>query len=276
MLYSLAVNSPSLTQVMLTVALVLAIAVCLLAVALVVLLGVLSQKKRTSNNQTKHKAISPIFLLALSPAVPIGASVVLIAELVLLVLAIIWTIKEIKKPAEQETEQIAEPELASEPAPEPEPEPEPESEPEPEPEPVSKLDPIPEIVVTQHEATQEEEALVAELVREDISIEEAHEAISDEVAKHFVDVEEFAEKSEKADVKKRIVNIDTLSDNFENGDTVTTEVLVEKALLPKGTNYVKVLARGHLNKRLTVEANEYSSDAIKMIILTGGKVIKIK
>ena len=62
----------------------------------------------------------------------------------------------------------------------------------------------------------------------------------------------------------------------ENGDTVTTEVLVEKALLPKGTNYVKVLARGHLNKRLTVEANEYSSDAIKMIILTGGKVIKIK
>jgi ribosomal protein L18E len=149
--------------------------------------------------------------------------------------------------------------------------PKPEPKPEPEPEPEH------EVVFIEHEATKEEEALVAELVREDISIEEAHEALTDEVAKHFVDIEKISlGGEEKKYDKKNIINIDTLSDNYRNGDTVTIVSLIEKKLLPKGTDYVKVLARGHLNKHLTVEANEYSADAIKMIILTGGKVIRIK
>ena len=58
-------------------------------------------------------------------------------------------------------------------------------------------------------------------------------------------------------------------------ETVTLDSLLEKALVPKGTDYVKVLARGELSKKLSVEMHDFSSDAVKMIILTGGKVTKV-
>lgn len=39
---------------------------------------------------------------------------------------------------------------------------------------------------------------------------------------------------------------------------------------------VKVLARGSLDKALTVEAADFSLPAVKMIVITGGKVVKLK
>ncbi|MDE6408343.1 MAG: uL15 family ribosomal protein [Anaeroplasmataceae bacterium] len=41
-------------------------------------------------------------------------------------------------------------------------------------------------------------------------------------------------------------------------------------------DYIKVLARGVLDKPLIIEAQDYSIDAIKMIVLTGGEVRKVK
>ena len=38
--------------------------------------------------------------------------------------------------------------------------------------------------------------------------------------------------------------------------------------------YIKVLARGSLDKRLIVEADDFSVQAAKMILLTGGEVIE--
>lgn len=126
--------------------------------------------------------------------------------------------------------------------------------------------------VIEHSASDEEEQIVAENTVEDISVEEAHNAVSDDVAAHFID-------KKKSDVtrfqKKSIVNIDTLAENFESGDSVNLETLIQKGLIPKNSDYVKVLARGHLNKKLFVEANDYSADAVKMIILTGGTVTEI-
>ena len=119
---------------------------------------------------------------------------------------------------------------------------------------------------------EEEQELVASLVREEISIEEAHEALTDEIAVHFVEVEDS--HSGKRYQSKAIINIDTLSLHFENGDTVTLDALKEKKLIPPKTDYIKVLAHGKLDKQLTVEAQDYSIDAVKMIILTGGKAIK--
>lgn len=119
---------------------------------------------------------------------------------------------------------------------------------------------------------EQEQELVASLVREEISTEEAHEALTDEIAVHFVEIEDSHQ--EKKYTNKAIINIDTLSMHFDTGDTVTLEALKEKGLLPAKTDYIKVLAHGSLNKHLTVEAQDYSADAIKMIILTGGKVIK--
>ena len=139
--------------------------------------------------------------------------------------------------------------------------------PQPEPEPV--VEPEPEVHVMNEE---EEQELVASLVRDEISIEEAHEALTDAIAVHFVEVEDT--HSDKRHQNKAIINIDTLSNHFETGDTVTLEALKEKKLIPSKTDYIKVLAHGKLDKQLTVEAQDYSMDAVKMIILTGGKAIK--
>lgn len=145
--------------------------------------------------------------------------------------------------------------------------PKPAPQPEPVPEPVPE--PAPEVHVMNEE---EEQELVASLVREEISIEEAHEALTDEIAVHFVEVEDS--HSGKRFQSKAIINIDTLSLHFENGDTVTLDALKEKKLIPPKTDYIKILAHGKLDKHLTVEVQDYSIDAVKMIILTGGKVIK--
>ena len=42
----------------------------------------------------------------------------------------------------------------------------------------------------------------------------------------------------------------------------------------KQTTYLKVLARGTLDKALTVEADGFSLQAVKMIVLMGGTAIK--
>ena len=52
--------------------------------------------------------------------------------------------------------------------------------------------------------------------------------------------------------------------------------LKEKKLIPAKTMRIKILADGHLKKPLTIKANYYSIQAIKMIELTGGKVIVLK
>ena len=75
--------------------------------------------------------------------------------------------------------------------------------------------------------------------------------------------------------KKGIINIDTLSANFNPDDTVTPEILKEMKLIPKNVGSLKILARGVLDKPLNVEAQDFSLDAVKMIVLTGGKAIKI-
>lgn len=67
------------------------------------------------------------------------------------------------------------------------------------------------------------------------------------------------------------MNIDTLSAHYEANETVTLESLKENKLIPLKAEYVKILARGILNKPLTVEANDFSIDAVKMIVLVGGK-----
>ena len=76
--------------------------------------------------------------------------------------------------------------------------------------------------------------------------------------------------------RKEIINIDTLSEHYNNNDEVTLESLIEKKLVPSKTGHVKVLARGVLDKTLHVVANEYSLQAVKMIILVGGSVKKVK
>lgn len=108
---------------------------------------------------------------------------------------------------------------------------------------------------------------------ESITVSKADEVMSDEKAEALVEEETETKVSSG---KKEIINIDTLSMNYSDGDVVTLDSLIEKKLISSKAGQVKVLARGELNKKLTVVANDFSIQAIKMIALTGGRVKKIK
>lgn len=106
-----------------------------------------------------------------------------------------------------------------------------------------------------------------------ISAGEADKILQDEQAAMFIIKKKRAAVIQKKE--KDIVNIDTISAKFSANDTVSLKALKEKTLIDKDVNYIKILARGALDKPLTIEANDFSIEAVKMIVLTGGKVIKI-
>ena len=106
-----------------------------------------------------------------------------------------------------------------------------------------------------------------------ITVSKADEVMSDEKAESSV---EEVEVNKHKEGSKVIINIDTLSEHYNNGDEVTLDSLIDKGLVSSKVGHIKVLARGELNKKLHVVANEYSLQAIKMIVLVGGTVKKIK
>jgi ribosomal protein L15 len=116
-------------------------------------------------------------------------------------------------------------------------------------------------------------ANVHKLCREKVAEEEADAIVSDDIAAELV----TERRSGKVYTgKKDIINIDTLSANYEKGEIVTVENMREKGLIDKNADEVKVLARGMLTKPLTVEAQDFSLQAVKMILLTGGTPVKVE
>lgn len=69
-----------------------------------------------------------------------------------------------------------------------------------------------------------------------------------------------------------IVNTASLEKAFNAGETVTIEALVEKGLVKKVLDGVKVLGNGELTKALTVQANAFSESAKQKIEAAGGKI----
>jgi len=106
-----------------------------------------------------------------------------------------------------------------------------------------------------------------------ISVTQADEVMSDEKAEAAIEEDVVSKKREG---KKEVVNIDTLSQHYKDGDVVTLDSLIEKKLVSPKAGYVKVLARGVLDKKLTVDLHDYSLQAVKMIVLMGGYAKKIK
>ncbi len=66
-----------------------------------------------------------------------------------------------------------------------------------------------------------------------------------------------------------IVNLDTLAARFEPGTVVTPELLHERGLVANG-RLLKVLARGDLDRALTVHAHKFSGKAAEKIAAAGG------
>ena len=68
-----------------------------------------------------------------------------------------------------------------------------------------------------------------------------------------------------------IVNLATLDKYYEDGATVTVDSLIEKGILKKTLDGVKVLGRGETTKKLTVQVNAFSESAKAKIEAAGGK-----
>ena len=70
--------------------------------------------------------------------------------------------------------------------------------------------------------------------------------------------------------KYAIVNVETLN-AFEDGATVNLEALMEKGIIRKAYDGLKVLGNGEITKKLTVEATVFSATAKEKIEAAGGK-----
>ena len=68
-----------------------------------------------------------------------------------------------------------------------------------------------------------------------------------------------------------IINLETLDKLFNDGDAVSMEVLLEKGIVKKELNGLKVLGRGEITKKLTVKATIFSATAKEKIEAAGGK-----
>jgi len=67
------------------------------------------------------------------------------------------------------------------------------------------------------------------------------------------------------------INLDRLN-VFESGTEVTPEVLLEKRVISKVLDGVKILGNGTIEKSLTVKGCKFSKSAIEKIEAAGGKV----
>ena len=71
-----------------------------------------------------------------------------------------------------------------------------------------------------------------------------------------------------------VVNLDTLGQRFEAGTEVTPDLLREQGLVAAGS-LVKVLARGEIDKALTVRVHRFSGAARQKITAAGGSVVAL-
>lgn len=67
-----------------------------------------------------------------------------------------------------------------------------------------------------------------------------------------------------------VVNVDALN-AFEDGDVVNLAALMEKGIIRKANDGLKVLGNGEISKKLTVEASVFSTTAKEKIEAAGGK-----
>jgi len=66
-----------------------------------------------------------------------------------------------------------------------------------------------------------------------------------------------------------IVNLDTLN-RFEEGTEVTPELLIEVGIVSNEKSGIKILAKGNIEKKLTVKAHKFSTAAKEAIEAAGG------
>lgn len=66
------------------------------------------------------------------------------------------------------------------------------------------------------------------------------------------------------------INVDRLN-IFEDGTEVTIDLLLERGVISKVNDGVKILGNGELNKKLVVKVNKFSKAAAEKITAAGGR-----
>ena len=136
-------------------------------------------------------------------------------------------------------------------------------------EPVEEPAPAPTVIVP--EPIPEPVPIVVPVIVDHVDAEEANALLSDSDAIELAEYEECGNEG-----KQGIINLGVVSMVFEPNAVVTLEALKELKLIPKKVQRVKILADGILDKPLTVKAESFSVEAMKMIELTGGKVVILR
>ncbi len=122
------------------------------------------------------------------------------------------------------------------------------------------------------EEASAEEAVVEEEIHADAT--KADELLTDDEAAAKIEVIERTTLVKST--KMAEINLDTICDNYDDGETVELAGLQAKRLVTKNAGRLKVLARGVMTKRLTVVADKFSLQAVKMITLAGGTAEQLK
>ena len=71
------------------------------------------------------------------------------------------------------------------------------------------------------------------------------------------------------------VNVERL-EVFEDGAVVTPETLIEKGIIRKVCDGVKIMGNGDLTKKLTVKADKFTGSAKEKIEAVGGSAVELK
>jgi len=69
-----------------------------------------------------------------------------------------------------------------------------------------------------------------------------------------------------------VLNLDVLEQRFNDEDEVTVSGLLERGIIKKTLDGVKILGDGTINKKLTVKVNAFSKSAKEKIEAAGGQI----
>jgi hypothetical protein len=107
---------------------------------------------------------------------------------------------------------------------------------------------------------------------EEVNADTVDDMMTDKVAAAFL----VASDEEGGQGKMGIINVGVISAAYQAGETVDLASLQAKGMIDGNVGRLKVLASGTLDKPLTIKADAFSVQAVKMITLTGGQAIELK
>ncbi len=73
--------------------------------------------------------------------------------------------------------------------------------------------------------------------------------------------------------KYNVINLETLEKKYSDGETVSVETLLEKNIIKKVLDGVKILSKGEITKKLKFNVDKISAQAKEKIISAGGEII---